>query len=136
MKALNGKVLLITLMIAGGVAALLGIGQIWFGFMEWHTFVQSLVTIVILGGMAGFLMAVDYDMPASKEKLMLGIVVFLALTMGALIIAQLWWLALPWIDFAKIFGTVLILFVLVSFVLAVKEDFGTSKKLKDENFLD
>ena len=135
-KAINGKTLLITLLSAGGIAALVGIGQIWMDFLPWDVFIKTMITIVIVGTLAGFLMAVDYDMPASREKTILAILVVLSLVMGVLIIAQLWWLALEWILFAKIFGTVLILFVLVSFVAAIKEDFGSNRKLKDENYLD
>ncbi len=136
MKLLNGKVLFTTLLISGGITALLLIGQIWFDILEWSIFIKALVTILIVSALAGFLMAVDYDTPASRGKYILGVMVFLAVAMGVLTIAQLWWLALAWGSFAKIFGTVLILFVLVSFVLAVKEDFGTNKKLKDDNYLD
>lgn len=136
MKILNSKILFTTLLISGGIAALLLIGQVWFNFLAWDIFTKSIVTIMIVGALSGFLVAVDYDIPASKGKFMLGIVVFLALTMGGLTIAQLWWSVLPWDDFTKIFVTILILFVLVSFVMAVKEDFGTNKKLKDDNFID
>ncbi|MCB9991712.1 MAG: hypothetical protein H6867_10165 [Rhodospirillales bacterium] len=135
-KAFNGKILLITLLAAGGIAAILGIGQIWFDLLAMDDFIRALVTIIVVGVLAGFLMAVDYDIPASREKAILLSLVVLALIMGGLLIAQLWWLALEWALFFKIFGTVLILFVLVSFVAAIKEDFGTNKKLKDENYID
>lgn len=136
MKYLNGKVLLITMLASGALAALLGIGQIWFGFLETEILIKALVTILIVGCTAGFLMAVDYDMPSSPQKKLLLSMVVLVLAMGGLLIAQLWWLAMAWGDFAKIFGTVFIVFILVSFVAAIKEDFGTNKKLKDENYLD
>ncbi len=136
LKAINPKILLLTLLAAGGVAAVLGIAQIWFTFLAWDIFIKAMVTIVIVGMVAGFLMAVDYDIPASRDKFLLGAMVLLAISMGGLIIAQMWWWTLPWIDFAKIFGTVLIIFVIVCFVLAVKEDFGTGKKLKDDNYID
>ncbi len=136
MKSINGKVLFLTLMAAGSLAAVLGIMQIWFNFLEWDIFLKVMATIVIVGGIAGFLMAVDYDMPASREKYLLGAMILLAIAMGGLILAQMWWWMMDWGDFAKIFGTVLILFVLASFFLAVKEDFGTNKKLKDDNYID
>lgn len=136
MKSVNGKVLFFTLIAAGAVAAVLGIAQIWLAFLPWDVFFKVMVTILIVGGLAGFLMAVDYDMPASREKYLLGAMVLLAVAMGGLVIAQLWWWAMDWADFAKIFGTVVILFGLVSFVLAIKEDFGTNKKLKDQNYID
>ena len=136
MKSVNGKILFFTLIAAGAVAAVLGIAQIWLGLLAWDVFFKVMATIIIVGGLAGFLMAVDYDMPASREKYLLGAMVLLAVVMGGLIISQLWWWAMDWADFAKIFGTVVILFGLVSFVLAIKEDFGTSKKLKDQNYID
>ena len=136
MKSINGKVLFLTLMAAGAVAAMLGIAQIWLNFLDLDVFIKVMATIVIVGGLAGFLMAVDYDMPGSREKYLLGAMVLLAVVMGGLTITQLWWLAMEWVDFAKIFGTVLILFILVCFVLAVKEDFTTGKKLRDDNYID
>jgi len=136
MKSVNGKILFLTLLAAGGIAAVLGIAQIWLNFLEWDLFVKTMITIVIVGGLAGFLMAVDYDMPASREKYLLWMMVLLASSMGGLVLAQMWWWAMDWVEFAKIFGTVLILFALVSFVLALKEDFGVNKKLKDENYID
>lgn len=136
MKNLNGKVLLATLLISGVVAAVLGIAQIWFDVLSWDDFIKALVTIAIAGGLSGFLMAVDYDIEASREKFLLGAIVLLALTLSGLIVGQIWWDILSWTDFAKIFGTVFILFVLVSFVAAVREDFGTHKKLRNDKYLD
>lgn len=136
MKYLNGKALLGTLLTVAGVAAILGIAQIWFDFLEWDAFIKAMVTILIVGTISGFLIAVDYDIPASKQKFLLFSTVLMSLILGALTIIQMWWVVMEWFTFAKIFGTILILFLLVSFIVAIKEDFGTSKKLKDENYLD
>ena len=90
MRFLKGKVLFTTLLVSGGVAAILLIDQIWLNFLEWDIFIKAIVTIVITSALAGFLIDVDYHTPASREKYMLGIVVLLAVVMGGLIIAQLW----------------------------------------------
>lgn len=136
MKYLNSKVLLITVIIGIGIAALLGIGQLWFNFMDWDNFIKSMVTIGIVGLVAGFLIAVDYDMPASKQKTFLLSVIIMSLLMGGMIIVQMWWSVMEWVTFVKIFGTIFILFLLVSFIAAVKEDLGFNKKLKDDKYLD
>ena len=136
MKHINGKTLLFTTLAAIAVAAILGICQIWFDFLAPDVFIKTLVTIAIIGFVSGFLIAVDYDMPASKQKYLLLSTVAMALFSGILVITQMWWTWIEWITFAKIFGTIIILFLLVSFIAAIKEDFGTHKQLKDDNFLD
>ena len=136
MKALNGKTLLGTVLIAGAIAAILSIAQIWFDLLSWDIYLKSMLTIIIVGFVSGFLIAVDYDIPASKEKYLLYSTVCMALLLGGLTTAQIWFELLEWLTFIKVIGTILILFLLVSFIAAIKEDFGTHKKLKDDNYLD
>ncbi len=56
---------------------------------------------------------------------------------GALLsIAQLWTVMLPWDIFFKALITLGILIMLAAFILMVKSDFGSHKKMKDDNYLD
>ncbi len=56
---------------------------------------------------------------------------------GALIsIAQIWTIFLAWDVFFKALITLGILIVLAGFILVVKSDLGSHKKMKDENYLD
>lgn len=137
MGILNSKTLFIALAVTGAAAAVIGIGQIWFGFLAWDMFVKSMVTVVIVGVLVGFLSAVDYDLPAlSRNKVLLYGMIILAIIMGLMILGQMWFFNMEWGSFAKIFGTVAILFILDCFILAIKEDFGSEKKLRDEKFID
>ena len=137
MGILNSKTLFIALAITGAAAAVIGIGQIWFGFLAWDMFIKAMVTVVIIGVLVGFLSAVDYDLPAlSRNKVLLYGMIVLAIIMGLMILGQMWLFNMEWVSFAKIFGTVAILFLLDCFILAIKEDFGTEKKLRDEKFID
>ena len=137
MGILNSKTLFIALAVTGAAAAFIGIGQIWFGFLAWDMFVNSMVTVVIVGVLVGFLSAVDYDLPAlSRNKVLLYGMIILAIIMGLMVLGQMWLFNMEWGSFAKIFGTVAILFILDCFILAIKEDFGSEKKLRDEKFID
>lgn len=133
---IQGKVLFISLISTGCIAALLGILQMWFSLMAPVMFGKVMITLAVLGTLASFLLAVDYDFPGSKTKRMLAALVLLALTAAVLILGQVWlsWLAMS--VFWKIIVTLVILAGLAAFILAAVEDFGTNKKLKDDNFID
>lgn len=55
---------------------------------------------------------------------------------AALTILQIWFNIIGWDNFMKAIGTLAIVFVLVGFLMVVGHDFGSKKKLKDENYLD
>ena len=56
---------------------------------------------------------------------------------GALLsIAQIWGPILSWDNYFKIVITLSILVVLAAFILVVKSDLGSHKKMKDENYID
>lgn len=133
---LRGKILLWALLLTGVAAALLGIAQMWWELLAWDIFIKSLVTLLIAGTLASFLSAVDYDLPGSRGKIILGLLVVLAIAGSGLIIGQIWWNFLGMKTFGKMLITVIILAGLLSFLAAVAEDFGTAKKLKDEKFID
>jgi len=133
---LHGKILLWALLLTGAAAALLGIAQMWWEPLAWHVFIKAAVTLLIIGTLASFLSAVDYDMPGSRGKIILGLLVILAIAGSGLILGQMWWHFLGTKAFGKVLITVIILAGLLSFFAAVAEDFGTAKKLKDEKFID
>ena len=133
---IRGKVLLWTLLILGALTAILGIAQMWAHLMDWPDFLKSIVTLLILGTLAGFLIAVDYDFPSHRGKIMLSVAILLGIVMAALIIGQMWWSVFELMTFGKILTTDAILLVLVSFFMAVKEDLGNNKSLKDDKYLD
>jgi len=55
---------------------------------------------------------------------------------AVLTVIQIWFHPMEWATFAKAIGTLLILFVVAGFLLVVRSDFGSQKKLKDDNYLD
>ena len=55
---------------------------------------------------------------------------------AALTILQMWTQLLQWDAFIKILGTLGIVLLVAGFLLVVKSDFGDTKKLKDQNYLD
>ena len=136
MSLIRGKILFISLISVGCVAAVLGILQMWTSMMDVVVFGKIMMTLLVTGILSSFLMAVDYDLPGSKTKLMLGILVALALIAAAMILLQIWFSLLSYAIFWKAAVTLIILAGLVAFILAAHEDFGTNKKLKDDNFID
>jgi len=59
-----------------------------------------------------------------------------AVIAAILTIIQIWLPLLSWDVYTKVLGTLAIIFVLIGFLMAIKSDFGTDKKLKDDNYLD
>ncbi len=133
---IRGKILLYALVLTGVIAALLGIAQMWGGILSIAVFSKTLCSLLILGVLSSFLVAVDYDMPGSKGKTILALLVVLSIAASVLIISQMWWSIFAITTFGKILATLVIIAVLVSFIAAVKEDLGTGKKLKDEKYID
>ena len=129
---------LVAIIIACGVsAAALGLVQMWASPFGEVGLVKSLATIGILGLMAGFVGAVDTDMmPAGRRRIMLFALMGMGVFCGALCIAQMWWTIMDWTAFMKILITVVVLIVLDGFVMAVWEDLGTTRKLKDDKYID
>lgn len=135
---IRGKILLLSLLGMGVLAALLGLAQMWLDVMAWEMFGKVMITLFVGGTLASFLMAVDYDLSGTSRKgrLMLGAAVVLSALLAGLIIVQLWWSALGSDTFGKLIITDLVLLALISFVMAVSEDFGANKKLKDDKYID
>jgi hypothetical protein len=133
---IRGKILLFSLCVMGVLAAVLGVFQMWTDALDWDVFIKIMATIVIVGTEISFLTAVDYDLPASRRKwLLLGLVAVSALATG-LATLQIWTQLFEWSIFLKLMGTIGVVVVLIGFLLAVAEDFGSNKRLKDQNYVD
>ena len=130
------RILLFSLIGMGVVAAALGLAQMWGNVMEWALFVRTMGTIIVLGTLSSFLIAVDYDMPASRKKWLLLVLCAMALTAGVLIVGQIWAQWLDWTVFVKVLISLAVAVGLIGFIIAVAEDFGTAKKLRDEHYID
>lgn len=130
------KILFLALCALGVLAAILGMAQIWANALDWDVFIKAMATLVIVGTEISFLIAVDYDLPASRRKyLLMGLVALSAFATG-LTTLQIWGQVFAWALFVKLLASLLIIVVLIGFLLVAVEDFGSNKRLKDNNFLD
>ena len=75
-------------------------------------------------------------MNMSKTTWLVRSIVGLVIVAAALMIIQLWFESFSYIFFWKILGTVVILGLVISFVIAVMADFSSEKSLKDDKYLD
>lgn len=133
---IRGKILFLSLSAIGVLAAILTIVELWSYVLDWDVYLKLMGTILILGTQISFLMAVDYDLPASRRKwLLLGLVALSVIGSGMLTL-QIWVQLFEWTIFLKLIGTLGVVVILLGFLLAVAEDFGTNKRLKDNNYLD
>lgn len=133
---MNARTLFISLIATAVVGALLSIVQVWFAPMEWWTFFKCIATLVIIGVVASFLLAIDYDLGATSSKIYLYALCVLSTGAGALVITQIWMHLMPWGDFKNLLVTLLILAALAGFVLVAKDDFTRNKQLRDNNYID
>jgi hypothetical protein len=133
---IRGKILFLSLGALGILAAVLGVAQMWGNVLGWDMFLKTMGTLLLIGTEISFLIAVDYDLPASRRKwLMIGLVVVSALA-STLVTAQIWGQILEWPVFVKLLATLGIAVILLGFLLVVAEDFASNKRLKDRNFID
>ena len=133
---IRGKILILSLCGIAILAAILGVFQMWTDALDWDVFLKITGTILILGTELSFLMAVDYDLPASRRKWLLLGLVGLSATAAGIVTLQIWIQMFEWTVFLKLMGTIGVVVVLIGFLLAVAEDFGTNKRLKDQNYVD
>lgn len=133
---LRGKILFFSLCGISILAALLGLAEMWTFFIPWDIFLKIMGTILILGTLISFLIAIDYDLPASRRKWILLGLVGLSVLGSLLLTVQIWFQPFNWSIFLKLLGSLGIVIVLMGFLLAVAEDFGTNKRLKDKDFID
>ena len=70
------------------------------------------------------------------HKHLLNAFIAIVLIGAAVTIAQIWVQPISWVNFGKFAVTLGILALLVGFLLVVKSDFGSHKKLKDEHYID
>ncbi len=130
------KILFLSLCTMGILAAIFGLAQMWLDVLQWDAFIKVMGTLIVLGTQVSFLIAVDYDLPASRRKWLLFGLVALSIMASALITLQIWGQLFQWALFIKLLATLGIVVLLLGFLLAVAEDFGTGKRLKDKNFID
>jgi hypothetical protein len=71
-----------------------------------------------------------------QNKPFLYIVVGCVLLGAILTLVQMWTQIFEWSAFIKILGTLGIVLLVAAFLLLIKLDFGDTKKLKDQNYLD
>jgi amino acid transporter len=70
------------------------------------------------------------------HKLFLALLVATVALAAAMAIGQMWFSIFSADVFFKALATLAILFVVFGFFMVVKSDFGSFKKLKDQNYLD
>lgn len=132
----HGKILFYALMATGVLGAILLLVQMWSEILEWDDFVKTLITLLIGGGLISFLVAVDYDLPATQSRILFTILVALITAICGMVVVQLWWVGFQWGIFTKVVISLGIVTGLVAFILAVTEDFGQNKNLRDKNYID
>ena len=66
---IRGKILLASLLAMGVIAAFLGLLQMWWAPLGDDTFFRVMITLVVCGSLASFLVAVDYDLPGSHAPM-------------------------------------------------------------------
>lgn len=135
-KIIHGKVLFLSLCAMGVTAVLLGVVQMWFDLLPWDMFLKVMASLLILGTEISFLIAVDYDLPASRRKYLLMGTVAMSVVTAGLVLLQIWLHPFAWSVFVKIILTLAAGLGLLGFLLAVAEDFGSNKRLKDQNYID
>ena len=133
---IRGKILFLSLCAIGVIAALLTVVEIWTYFLDWDIYLKSMGTVLILGTLLSFLMAIDYDLPASRRKWLLLGLVALSVVGSGLLTLQIWVQMFQWDIFLKLIGTLGVVVVLLGFLVAVAEDLGVNKRLKDNNYVD
>lgn len=130
------RILFLSLCALGILTALLSVAQMWTDMLQWDVFIKVMSTLILLGTEVSFLMAVDYDFPASRRKWLLFGLVALSVMASGLMTLQIWGQFFQWAIFVKLLATLGIAVLLIGFLLAVAEDFGTGKRLKDKNLID
>ena len=133
---IRSRILVISLLALATLAAILGIAEMWWAPLTIDTFIKAMATLLILGVLVSFLVAVDYDLPGSRARILLGLLVALAVLGSFLLVLQIWWQVFSQGMFWKIGVTIVILGAFLSFIMAVSEDFSANKKLRDEKYID
>lgn len=133
---INTRPLFISLIATAVLAAIVTLIQIWTSTFGEDVFFKLLATLGIVGVVASFLIAVEYDLPGTSTKFFLGALVCLSVVSGVLVIGQMWMQILPHDTFINIVLTLLVLAGLNGFVLVAKEDLTSNKRLRDNDYID
>lgn len=122
------RVLLICLSCLAIATTALGLTQIFVNIMELTAFVRSIGSLVILGLLASFLAAIDYDVPTTaRRRFLLIALCILAVGVGGLIVAQIWGPVLDWPLFVKALISMGAGMALAGFVLALAQEVGSNR---------
>lgn len=135
MNLIRTAPLLAIILVVSVITALLVVGQVWMHLYSWAVFTKMLITLGIAGTITAFYIAVDYDLPACKSRLLLLAAALFSTILAALIVTQLWWAPLSQPVFTKLVFTDLAFLALSAFALGALEDFNADKTLKDEKFV-
>src|SRR4051812_6970418 len=93
---IKGKILFFSLCAVGVLAAALGLIEMWTYVIEWDVFLKIMGTLLIVGTEISLLMAIDYDMAASRRKWLLLSLVALTGVATILVTSQIWTQILEW----------------------------------------
>lgn len=132
----NLKVLGAGLIGLGTAFAGLILAQMWFEPFETRIFVRCLVTLALSGGYGLYIGMIWDDLDKSRYRRMLISLAVFGFVALVLILGQMWFEFLAWEVFGKVLISVIVVSGLISFVMAVRDDFFDGKRLRDENFLD
>lgn len=132
----NFKVLGIGLIALGTVFALLILAQMWLTPFAPDFFARLLVTLGVCGIYGIYVGMIWDDLEKSRYRNLLLSLAGFGLIAVVLVLVQTWMEAFAWATFVKLMASVVILSGLVSFIMAIREDFLEGKRLKDQDFLD
>jgi MFS family permease len=132
----NFKVLGIGLIVLGTLSAGLVLAQMWFTPFAPDFFVRILVTLGVCGLYGIYVGMIWDDIEKSRYRNMLLSLAGFGLIAVILVLVQTWAEAFAWGTFIKLMVSVVVLSGLVSFIMAIREDFLEGKRLKDQDFLD
>jgi signal transduction histidine kinase len=132
----NFKVLGVGLIALGTVFALLILAQMWLTPFAPDFFARLLVTLGVCGIYGIYVGMIWDDLEKSRYRNLLLSLAGFGLIAVVLVLVQTWMEAFAWATFVKLMASVVILSGLVSFIMAIREDFLEGKRLKDQDFLD
>ncbi len=116
--------------------AFIGLAGIW-GIAPADSILYKLiVTLITAGALSGFLFTLNAETDKKLSQRLVYIIGGCAVSLGLLVVLQIWTDFMNDVFFAKIISTLVVIGLLGAFALAVFDDFFENKKLKDENYLD
>lgn len=133
---IRGKTYAYTLLGCVMAIAFIGLAGIW-GIAPADSILYKLiVTLITAGALSGFLFTLNAETDKKLSQRLVYIIGGCAVSLGLLVVLQIWTDFMNDVFFAKIISTLVVIGLLGAFALAVFDDFFENKKLKDENYLD